>query len=162
MFNFILNHLKLYRKKTRGIIINSSGRYLIAQLTSYKNDEWTFPGGGIEKGETEEKAMIRELREELGTDKFVILKKSKQIDYYGWPIYFVLKKIVINKKFYIGQSVRHFLVKFIGKNNEIVPDKFEVRKVKWVEGKDLKKYLVFPNQFETIKKVLREFGIQIV
>lgn len=39
---------------------------LVAMVHSHKFDYYKFPGGGIEKGESKEQAMIRETREEAG------------------------------------------------------------------------------------------------
>ena len=39
---------------------------LVAMVHSIKYDYYKFPGGGIEKGESAECAMIRETREEAG------------------------------------------------------------------------------------------------
>ncbi len=48
-------------------IIDADGRVLLAQRPQNKNmgGLWEFPGGKVEKNETPENALIRELREEL-------------------------------------------------------------------------------------------------
>jgi 8-oxo-dGTP diphosphatase len=49
-------------------LVDPDGRVLIAQRPEGKSMAglWEFPGGKIEKGESPEAALIRELREELG------------------------------------------------------------------------------------------------
>jgi len=49
--NWFTKHF--YRRKVTGIITNDRGEFLIDQLTDYGINDWNFPGGGIEKGETE-------------------------------------------------------------------------------------------------------------
>lgn len=51
-------------------LIDIDGRVLLAQRPEGKSMAglWEFPGGKIEKGETPEQALIRELQEELGID----------------------------------------------------------------------------------------------
>lgn len=48
--------------------IEREGRYLAARRTRPKDvaGHWEFPGGKVEPGETEELALIREIKEELG------------------------------------------------------------------------------------------------
>ena len=50
-------------------IIHQEGRILATQrgYGEYKG-LWEFPGGKIEAGETEEQAIVREIREELGVE----------------------------------------------------------------------------------------------
>ncbi len=51
-------------------LIDIGGRVLLAQRPEGKPMAglWEFPGGKVEKGETPEHALIRELSEELGID----------------------------------------------------------------------------------------------
>ena len=51
-------------------IIQKNDRYLIQKRppSGLMADLWEFPGGKIEPGETPEKALIREIKEELGAD----------------------------------------------------------------------------------------------
>ena len=51
-------------------LIDSDGRVLVARRPSGKKMAglWEFPGGKVEQGETPERALIRELKEELGID----------------------------------------------------------------------------------------------
>jgi 8-oxo-dGTP diphosphatase len=51
-------------------LIDTDGRVLLSQRPEGKTMAglWEFPGGKIERGETPETALIRELAEELGVD----------------------------------------------------------------------------------------------
>ena len=51
-------------------LVDTDGRVLIAQRPEGKQFAglWEFPGGKVEKGETPEACLIRELREELGIE----------------------------------------------------------------------------------------------
>jgi 8-oxo-dGTP diphosphatase len=51
-------------------LIDPDGRVLIAQRPEGKAHagRWEFPGGKVERGETPEQALVRELREELGIE----------------------------------------------------------------------------------------------
>ena len=48
----------------RGLVLNAAGEILLVEHTYVPG--WFLPGGGVERGETTEEAVIRELREEGG------------------------------------------------------------------------------------------------
>jgi len=48
----------------RAVVTNDAGQVLLIQHTYIKG--WYLPGGGVERGETAETAVVRELQEEAG------------------------------------------------------------------------------------------------
>ncbi|MGQ9473946.1 MAG: HAD-IIA family hydrolase [Candidatus Caldatribacteriaceae bacterium] len=64
---FVEKDLEPLRKKAVGAIVwNNMGQVLLVRRRD--NHLWCLPTGTVEKGETEEEAVIREMREELGIE----------------------------------------------------------------------------------------------
>lgn len=74
--DYDLNGVAFIRHSARCINIKSG---LVAMVHSIKYDYYKFPGGGIEKEESKENAMIRETQEEAG---LVVIPES--IKEYGY------------------------------------------------------------------------------
>lgn len=152
------NNLK-YRQSTLAVIVNNDNKILLTQKKNYQENEWDFPGGGIEKNETDDQTILRELKEELGTDKFLIIKKSTRRDKYEWTDKEIEEKILKKGKSFRGQERSQFLVKFRGTTSDINIQQDELKKVKWVKAKDSFKYFIFPNQLIRSQELLKEFGL---
>jgi non-canonical (house-cleaning) NTP pyrophosphatase/8-oxo-dGTP pyrophosphatase MutT (NUDIX family) len=145
----------IYRNKSSAVLINKLNQYLLVQLQSYGENDWNIPGGGIEEDESPEEALLRELKEELGTDNFKILEKSKIKDKYNFPDFVIVRELKKGNK-YKGQIQTQFIVQFMGNENDIKIQKEEIRKYKWVDYKDLETHLTFPGQWKNIKEVIME------
>jgi len=60
----------------RAIIVNDEGEFLLIQPHGYATDTWTLVGGGVEEGESDEQAMLREMREEAGISTLTEIQLS--------------------------------------------------------------------------------------
>ena len=105
-----------YRPNVASVIINKDNKILWAKRVD--EDNWQFPQGGIQKGETPEQAMYREVYEEVGLKKnsYEILGRSADWLKYDVPERFV--KTYWQGR-YKGQKQIWFLLKFIGSDDLI-------------------------------------------
>lgn len=120
---------KKFRENVAAVIINKDKKVLMCEHI-WIDGAWQFPQGGVEEKESEEKAIIRELNEEIGTSSLKIVEKMDEKLIYKFPFY--LK----DKYEFDGQIQRFFLVYFYGNNDEIRFDnqeKPEFRSYEWVE-----------------------------
>ena len=87
---------KKYRPNVAAVILSSSYPFKCEILVAKRvdmDDIWQFPQGGIDEGESPKQALKRELKEEIGTDKFSeykfvdINKALEVINHFKKPIY---------------------------------------------------------------------------
>lgn len=160
MINIDVNSIDLeklgYRQGTIGMVVDGEGDFLVVQMVDYEENQWRFPGGGVEEGEEPEEALLRELSEELGTSKFEIIGVSQYKNQYDWPMEVVFSRLKKKGITWRGQQQWHFLVKFTGAKEEIIFQKKELKQVKWVKRQDLPSHFVFEGQWDFIHKVLEE------
>jgi putative (di)nucleoside polyphosphate hydrolase len=106
---------KEYRTGVGIMLFNNQGAIFTGKR--FKADlYWQMPQGGVEDNESLERAALRELLEETGTDKVEIITQSKNWLYYNIPremVPFSWSKV------YSGQKQKWFLMKFLGKDHDI-------------------------------------------
>jgi 8-oxo-dGTP pyrophosphatase MutT (NUDIX family) len=56
------------RQAVRVLLLDEADRVLLVRFWDGDRSWWCTPGGGIEPGETDDAAALREIREELGKD----------------------------------------------------------------------------------------------
>lgn len=128
----------LYRSGVGIMLINRDKKIFVGKRIDNNSDAWQMPQGGIDAGEDEDEAMIRELREETGIldSGIKIIKKSRHHFYYNLP-YKLQKKFWGGK--YLGQKQRWYLLEFVGEESEIninTPDP-EFSEWKWISADEI-------------------------
>ena len=77
------NGKTIYREAVRGVIMKNNALLMVYSL---KNGDYKFPGGGVEPGETHEKALVREIREECGAVVLSVHDGIGKITEYDIPV----------------------------------------------------------------------------
>ena len=100
------------------MLLNRRGEVFVARrIDMPTTPAWQMPQGGIDAGETALEAALRELKEEIGTDKVEILAESKR-----WLKYDVPPELDASKLWggrYRGQRQKWFVMRFLGTDGEI-------------------------------------------
>lgn len=100
---------KKYRPNVAAIVLSSSYPFECKVFIARRSDMdgvWQFPQGGIDQGEDVKKALLRELKEEIGTDKVEIIA-----EYPEWLSYDFPEKVAQKMHPYAGQIQKYFLVR---------------------------------------------------
>jgi len=100
--------LRKYRPNVAAIILSPKYPEKVEVFVAKRTDvdAWQFPQGGIDKGESPKEALLRELKEEIGTDKVEIIAEMPEWLSYDFP------KMIAEKMYpYDGQTQKYFLVR---------------------------------------------------
>ncbi len=108
-----------YRLNVGAALFGPDGRVLVARRKDIKAESWQMPQGGIDEGEDPAKAVFRELREEIGTDRAEIIAEHPDWLQYDLPEALVRKS---SKKPFRGQRQKWFALRFLGADADIVLD----------------------------------------
>jgi putative (di)nucleoside polyphosphate hydrolase len=146
-----------YRKGVGAVLFNAGGLVFVGRRIDTPGDAWQLPQGGIADGEKPAKAVFRELREEIGTDKAEILAKSS-----AWLSYDLPAELVgrVWQGRYRGQRQRWFALRFTGGDADIdiaASRHAEFDAWRWVAIGDLPA-LAVPFKRTLYARLLDEFG----
>jgi len=104
-----------YRRNV-GMMLIAPDRRVFVGCRANQPDAWQMPQGGIDKGETPVEAACRELHEEVGTTKALLLRESA-----GWISYEVPadRRPAYWKGRWRGQAQKWFALAFTGTDGDI-------------------------------------------
>jgi putative (di)nucleoside polyphosphate hydrolase len=120
---------KDYRKCVGIVMCNADKQVFVAARKDLKDDAWQMPQGGIDKGETAEEALYRELLEEIGTNSITPIATSAYWYTYDFP-----HPVHGKRNKYKGQAQKWFLARFTGHDRDInlETDHPEFKKWRWI------------------------------
>ena len=98
------------------IVLNKENKVFVGKRRDNPINKWQMPQGGVDHGENLVNAMKRELKEETSIRSIEILKELEGWTEYEQPDY-LLGKIWRGK--YRGQKQKWFIVRFLGRDEEI-------------------------------------------
>jgi putative (di)nucleoside polyphosphate hydrolase len=110
-----------YRPNVGAVLFDRAGRVFVARRADLPNAEgapggWQLPQGGIDEGEPPRGAVLRELAEEIGTDRCVVIG-----EYPDWLTYDLPPELLgraLGGR-YRGQRQRWFALRFLGDDADI-------------------------------------------
>jgi putative (di)nucleoside polyphosphate hydrolase len=121
-----------YRDGVGIMLLNRDGLVFVAKRIDMTSEAWQMPQGGIDAGETPLQAAWRELKEETGTDRAVLIKESPKWHSYDLPAELISK--IWGGRFR-GQRQKWFAMRFTGQDSDIniETEHPEFSEWKWVE-----------------------------
>jgi putative (di)nucleoside polyphosphate hydrolase len=110
-----------YRPNVGAVLFDRRGKIFVARRADFPNAEgppggWQLPQGGIDESEDPREAVLRELAEEVGTDRAMIIGEHPEWLTYELPP--ELLGVALGGK-YRGQRQRWFALRFLGEDADI-------------------------------------------
>ncbi len=105
-----------YRPGVGLMLFNRLGEVWVGQRLDQSVTGWQMPQGGIDAGETPAVAALRELKEEIGTDRAAIIAESR--DWFSYDLPPELVGVSWRGR-YRGQRQKWFALSFQGQDSDI-------------------------------------------
>ncbi len=137
------------------MLFNRDGKVFVGKRIDQTVEGWQMPQGGIDQGETPRQAALRELLEEVGTDKAEIIAEMDDWVTYDLPEHLVG---VAFKGKYKGQRQKWFALRFTGQDSDIdlTAHEPEFSAFQWASLEALPE-LIVPFKRQTYKAVIAAF-----
>ncbi len=144
-----------YRPCVGIMLLNERGEVFVAKRIDSIAEAWQMPQGGIDEGEDVQVAALRELEEEIGTNKVKIIAQSRDWLNYDLPADLV-PKLWGGK--YRGQTQKWFVMRFLGQDSDIniATAHPEFSEWKWV-ARDSLPDLIVPFKRDLYQQLVLEF-----
>ncbi len=149
-----------YRRGVGMVVFNDRGQVVVGRRLDFRSDAWQMPQGGIDDGEEPREAAVRELLEEIGTDKVEIVAETE-----GWLRYDIPEDLAAKlwQGSYRGQEQKWFAMRFLGTDADIDIDTElpEFNAWKWLPFAQTPEAIV-PFKRELYARLVEEFSGVVV
>ncbi|QXM23341.1 RNA pyrophosphohydrolase [Elioraea tepida] len=110
-----------YRRNVGAVLFNPDGLVLVCRRADLPNAEgapggWQLPQGGIDDDEDPAEAVLRELAEEIGTDRAEVIEEHPEWLTYDLPPHLI--GVALGGR-YRGQTQKWFALRFLGRDADI-------------------------------------------
>ena len=141
------------------IVLNKENKIFVARRIDNPKNFWQMPQGGVDKGEDLLSAAYRELEEETSINKVELIKEIEGTITYELPKHLLG---IIWKGKYKGQKQKWFLMRYLGKDEDIniKTSKPEFLEWKWIDLEMITRVVVdfklhvYEELKEKIKKII--------
>lgn len=144
-----------FRQGVGMMIIDKDNRVFVGKRIDSKANGWQMPQGGIDLGETPSAAALREMEEEIGSNKGDVIAESKKWYSYRVPTAAIPR---LWDGQYCGQKQKWFLIRFTGEDSDINvnTEHPEFDQWKWVDFDNLLNDII-SFKYNLYKQVVDEF-----
>src|SRR5271154_3711360 len=144
-----------YRPCVGVMLFNPEGLVFVGKRIDQTVEGWQMPQGGIDDGETPAEAGLRELGEEIGTNKAKLLREMDEWLAYDLPAH--LLGVALHGR-YRGQRQKWIAMRYLGSDSDINirTEHPEFAQWKWLAMEALPRMIV-PFKRDTYEKVIAEF-----
>ena len=137
------------------MLLNPANLVFVGCRIDQSAENWQMPQGGIDEGEDPRTAAMREMYEEIGTNKAEIIAESREWLNYDLPPDLIPR---VWGGRYRGQKQKWFACRFTGTDRDIVLDRHkpEFNAWKWAPMTEIAR-LIVPFKRPLYTQILAEF-----